>query len=260
MWIEFELGRAAGRARGSSTRRWRCRSTTRGAYRRAASTAPEILTELGRHEESETDLEEVLRIAPQLGDPGSRVAYVHWERMSSASHARRRRRDRRTTSSETEAHRADWWEHGRFDFLAEAADCLARVGQTALASEYLERVRADPGDAERLIAMAECALLARARRPDASRRAALHRAPRTAIAPREQWRVTLLGATPPTAAGDADAPACWRRERSRRRRGWASRRLPLIRERELTEALLALAARPGSRRRARSSPPRCRRR
>ena len=120
----------------------------------------EVLTELGRHEECEADVREVLRISGQLGDPGQMIAYAHWMRLESRS-ARGDGSAALESARETERHTGDWWQVGGADFLADAADCLDRVGFAALAWEYLLRAKETPGDAQPLIAMAECALLAR---------------------------------------------------------------------------------------------------
>jgi DNA-binding SARP family transcriptional activator len=171
------------------------------------------------------------------------TSYVHWERAIQAS----MRGDAEATLAhvqQAEANRADWWKHGRFDFFADAADSLARVGHTALAWEYLERAQADPGDAERLIAMAECALLARHGDPACAEEQLLavydH-----GIVPREFWRVTLLRAYAALRRGDPVAGALAARAFEEAARLGAPQ-LPLIRERELTEALLALAVETGS--------------
>ena len=241
MWIDFELGRAESalstltEALGLSVEVPR-RFTAVLFYR------ARVLTELGRHDESEADLEEVLRIARQLGDPGSRVAYVHWERFRRAS----MRGDTEATLhhvQQTEANRADWWEHGRYDFLADAADCLCRVGQTALAWEYLARAQADPGDAGHLIAMAEGALLACSGDPLLAEER-LTVVDRHGVTPRELWRATLLRAYAAFRRGDPAAGGLAARAFDEAAR-LGQPQAPLIREHGLTESLLALAVDTG---------------
>jgi len=241
MWIDFELGRAESalstltEALGLSVEVPR-RFTAVLFYR------ARVLTELGRHDESEADLEEVLRIARQLGDPGSRVAYVHWERFRRAS----MRGDTEATLhhvQQTEANRADWWEHGRYDFLADAADCLCRVGQTALAWEYLARAQADPGDAGHLIAMAEGALLACSGDPLLAEER-LTVVDRHGVTPRELWRATLLRAYAAFRRGDPAAGGLAAKAFDEAAR-LGQPQAPLIREHGLTESLLALAVDTG---------------
>ncbi|MGO9973305.1 MAG: BTAD domain-containing putative transcriptional regulator [Solirubrobacteraceae bacterium] len=242
IWIELELGRpqAALEILGEGL------TLSVGVPRRYSSVLffrAKVLTELGRHEESRADLEEVLRIARQLPDPANKVAYVHWERFILAS----MRGDAAETLHhvrQTEAHRADWWEHGRSDFFAEAADCLDRVGEVPGAWEYLERVRADQGDADRLIAMAECALLARHGDPVLAEDR-LDRVDRRGLLPREYWRVTLLRAYAALRRGETSAGGLAARAFEAAAQ-LGQPQLPLIRERELTEALLSLAVETGS--------------
>jgi ATP/maltotriose-dependent transcriptional regulator MalT len=242
IWIEFELGRPLAALEllneGLSLSLDNPRRYTSVLLFRA-----KVLGELGRYEEADADFDEILRIAHTLPDPANKVAYVHWERAVQAS----MRGDAEATLDhvqQTEANRADWWEHGRFDFFADAAESLDRAGHTALAWEYLERAQADPGDAERLIAMAECALLAR--HGDAAlaeeRLLAVHD---HGIVPREFWRVTLLRAYAALRRGDPVAGALAARSLAEAAR-LGSPQLPLVRERELTEALLALAVDTGS--------------
>jgi DNA-binding SARP family transcriptional activator/ATP/maltotriose-dependent transcriptional regulator MalT len=202
----------------------------------------DVLIELGRHDEAELSLAEAMAIAAELRDPGYLPAYVHWGRMTSAS----LRGDAEATlheAQQTEANRADWWELGSADFLSEAADCLDRVGYSVLAWEYLERARQDPGDAERMIAMAGVALLARHGDPELAqvRLGTVHG---HGIAPREYWRVTLLEAYAAYRRGADSAGGLAARAFEEAAR-LGQPQLPLIRERELTEAMLALAAETG---------------
>lgn len=201
-----------------------------------------MLTELGQHEEAEATLEESLQVRSHLPDVYYR-ALVHWGRMVLAS----MRGDAALTldqANQVEANRHDWWTYDGAEFLAEAADSLDRVGHTALAWECLERAKADPQNAEGLIAMAECALLARHGDPALAkeRLAVVHQ---HGIYPRERWRVTLLQAYAAWRRGDpAAGPLAARAFEEAARLGQPQ--LPLIREREVSESLLALAAETGS--------------
>src|SRR5262249_18280378 len=60
-----------------------------------------------------------------------------------------------------EANASVWWELDSAAFLADAADALDRVGQRALAQEYLGRANEDRKDAGYLVELAEAALEAR---------------------------------------------------------------------------------------------------
>ncbi len=202
----------------------------------------QVLTELGQHEEAEATLEESLRVRSHLPDVYYR-ALVHWGRMILAS----MRGDAALTldqANQVEANRSDWWAYDGAEFLAEAADCLDRAGHTALAWECLERAQADPQDAEGLIAIAECALLARHGDPALAkeRLAVVHR---HGIYPRERWRVTLLRAYAAwRRGGPAAGPLAAKAFEAAAKLGQPQ--LPLIREREITESLMALAAETGS--------------
>ncbi len=241
MWIEFDLGRPVAALDildeglmlvGGHPRR----------FGFVLSFRAKLLAYLGRHDESEASSTEVMRIAERLGDRHL-AAYAHWELMRSHS----LRGDAAATlhhAQQTEASRADWWEVAGQDFLADAADHLDLVGQVALASEYLERARCMPGDAEALIAMAECALLSRHGDPELARErlAAVHV---HRIPPREYWRVTLLEAHAALRRGDPGAAGLAARAFEQAAR-LGQPQVPLIFEREVTESLLALAAQTGS--------------
>ncbi len=240
VWIEFGLGRPLAALRildegltlaANQPRRLAFVQSFRG----------KVLTELGRHDEAEAALDEVMRIGERFSDRHL-IAYAHWELIACAS----LRGDPGAAllhAQQAEANRGDWWEVAGQDFLAEAADNLDRVGHLALASEYLERARSLRGDAQPLIAMAECALLSRHGDP-ALAQARLDDIHRHGISPREYWRVTLLGANAALRAGDSAAgPLAARAFEEAARLGQPQ--LPLIREREITQSLLALAVQTG---------------
>jgi DNA-binding SARP family transcriptional activator len=147
-------------------------------------------------------------------------------------------------ADQVEAIRGEWWNVIGAEVLAEAADCLDRVEYTAEAWKRLARAKERPGRAESSIAMSECALLARHGDPLlAEQRLQVVRS--EGIFPREYWRVTLLRAYAAWRRGDAAAGALAAQAfEEAARLGQPS--LPLIRERQVTEALSALALETGS--------------
>jgi ATP/maltotriose-dependent transcriptional regulator MalT/DNA-binding SARP family transcriptional activator len=242
IWIELGLGRPLaaleildeGVALASETPR--ARRLSRTLYYRAL-----VLAELGRYDDMDADLDEVSRIAAETGDR-MMAAYVHWQRMNAAS-CRGDAAAALAHAQQVEAERSDWWEVGGPHFLAEAADSLDRVGHTALAADYLARAQANPHDARRIIAMSECALLARHGDPELAeeRLSGVHR---QGIAPRELWRVALLRAYAASRRGDPGAAALAARAFEEAAR-LGQPQVPLLRERDVTEALLPLAVETG---------------
>jgi len=202
----------------------------------------EALVELGRHEECESDVNEVFRMARQLGGSDQLMAYGYWQLLQSCS-ARGDAAAALEHARSVNAHRGDWWDVAGADFLADAADCLDRVGYFPLAWEYLELAKEDPKDAQGLIAMAECALLARHGDPTLAeeRLALVHR---YGIDLRELWRVTLLRGFAAFRRGDTRAGALAARAFEEAAQ-LGQPQLPLIREREITESLLGLALATG---------------
>jgi DNA-binding SARP family transcriptional activator len=240
MWVELPLGRPqaalevldAGLVLAAEHPRRAVRIRFCRAY---------VLGELGREDEVEDELGEVLQTARRLGDAWM-LAYVEWQRMISAS----LRGDAEATvhhARQAEAQGGEWWSVEGAEFLAEAADCLDRVGSAALAADCLERAKREPQKARAPIGMAECALLARHGDPELAlaRLAAVHG---HGIAPREYWRVTLLQAYAAFRLGEGGAGAL-AAQAFEQAAALGQPRAPLLRERELTEALLALAADTG---------------
>lgn len=201
-----------------------------------------VLLELGRFEEAEADCEQIDQIARRAAN-SLILTYSHESRMLLAS----LRGDAERTlhhADQLEATRGDWWNVIGAETLAEAADCLDRVGLTAEARKRLERAQAGESRAERWIAMSECALLARHGDPALAeeRLSAVHR---HGIYPRERWRVSLLRAYAALRRGDpgAGAMAALAFEGAA---ALGQPQLPMIWERTLTESLLALAIETGS--------------
>jgi len=201
-----------------------------------------VLAELGRLVEADAEAEEVEQIGRRLDD-SLILSYSEWSRMFVAS----LRGDAALTmhhATALEAARGDWWSVIGAEALAEAADCLDRVGLTAEAWKRLSRAQANGSRAERWIAMSECALLARHGDPllAEERLSMVHG---HGIYPREYWRVALLRAYAALRRGDAGAGALAVRAFEEAAR-IAQPNAPLIKERELTQSLLALALETGS--------------
>jgi DNA-binding SARP family transcriptional activator len=202
----------------------------------------EISMELGRHDRCEADVREILRVAENLPHAEILRAYSHWLLATAASH----RRDADETLEQirlAEARKGNWWARAGAEFLAEAADCLDRVGHSVLAIEYLHRAQADPQDAEAVIAMSEAALLARHGDPRLAEDTLLA-APRHQVPPREYWRITLLRAYAAFRRGDPAAGALAARAfEEAARLGLAH--LPFTKEGAVTRELLSLAVETG---------------
>ena len=202
----------------------------------------EVSIELGRHDQCEADVREVLRVAADLSHADILRGYSHWLLALSAS----QRRDPDETLEQVrlaEVHKGIWWTRAGAEFLAEAAECLDRAGHTVLALDYLRRAQADPQDAEPVIAMAEAALLARHGDPLLAEEKLLA-APGHQVAPREYWRITLLRACAAFRRGDANAGALAARAfEEAARLGLAH--LPHTKEGAITEELLGLAVETG---------------
>ncbi len=201
----------------------------------------QVLSELGRFDEAEDTLTEVARIGERI-DP-LLVAFAAWGRMTIASY--RGDADEVARNAHlVEASRGDWWLAVGSEFLAEAADCHDRAGHPGPAREFLRRALAEPNGENRWTAIAQCALEARHGDP-LHAEALLAGVYGRGIFPKEYWRVGLLRAYAVWRRGDRAAgslAAAAFDEAARLGQPDA----PLIRERELAVALLALAAETGS--------------
>lgn len=202
----------------------------------------EVLDTIGRYEESADNLVEAQAIAETVQDPRLR-AYIEWDRARQAS----QRGDAEATLmalAVVEAATADWFDSSGCHFLADAANCLDRVGLTPQARDYLARAQAQPWRDEPALARAEAAMFARSGDPaDAERHLqALLAAPW--FEPAETWHVTLLRAWVASRRGDTDAARLAAEAFAQAARlGYPQ--LPLIHERVIAEELLALAASSG---------------
>jgi DNA-binding SARP family transcriptional activator/tetratricopeptide (TPR) repeat protein len=201
-----------------------------------------VAAELGQDDVCRASADEVFRVADQL-DSNLFRAQAHWKLAVLASY----REDAEATVfhlRQAELHKDTWWGPSSGDFLADAADLLDRVGHTALAWEYLARVKADPKDAGHLIALSEAALEARHGDPVVAEERLLAAA-QGRTDPREYWRVTLLRAFAAFRRGE-DRPAGALAARACEEAARLGQpQLPLIRERAVTEQLLGLAVETG---------------
>ncbi|HTX01697.1 MAG TPA: hypothetical protein VMD59_23140, partial [Acidimicrobiales bacterium] len=241
MLIEFPRGQAAAALErleealplvANRPRRWAYLMTVRAL----------VAADAGLDELCEASVNEVLRVAQLLNDENLR-AQGQWKLAILAS----QKGDADATLAhlrEAEQHRDTWWGPASGDFLAEAADLVDRVGHVALAREYLARVQAEPKDAGHLVALAEGALEARHGDPGAAEEHLLA-ASRRRIDPREQWRVTLLRAYAAYRRGEDGAAAALAAQSFEEAARLGQPNAPVIRERQLTEQLLGLAAATG---------------
>jgi DNA-binding SARP family transcriptional activator len=198
--------------------------------------------ELGDDELCRASAREVHRLAAQF-DYELLWANGHW-RLAYLTSYRGLAEETLDHVRATERHKAGWWGPASGDFLAESADLLDRVGYTALAWEYLERVRAEPKDAGYKVALAEAAIEARHGDPLLAE-LRVREAQSTRIDQREFWRLTLFLAHAALRRGDELAAGALAAKAFEEAASLGQEGLPLLRERELTEALLGLAVDTG---------------
>ncbi len=151
-----------------------------------------VAANLGLSEECAANVDEVFRVAERLDDDLLR-AYGHHRLAILASYNGDSEATLRHVRGAEQHRTENWWSQASASFLSEAADCLSRVGHTELAWEYLARAQAEPKNSGPQVALSAGALEARHGDPALAEEALLG-ASQLAIAPREQWRVTLLRA------------------------------------------------------------------
>ena len=202
-----------------------------------------VAVEAGMDEVCRSGVEEVFRFA-RLHNDDTMWAAGHWRLAALASY-RGDPDGALLHVHEVEAHKGEsWWAPASGDFLAEAADLLDRVGHVALAREYLARVKEQPKDAGHLVALSEAAIEARHGDPALAEELLLLAA-RGRIDPREYWRVTMLRSFAAFRRGEdaiAGALAAQSFEEAAR---LGQPDLPMVRERNICEQLLGLAAATG---------------
>ena len=202
-----------------------------------------VAANLGLTEECTANVDEVFRVAERLDDDLLR-AYGHHRLAILASYngdaEATLRHVRRAEQHRTE----NWWSQASASFLSEAADCLSRVGHTELAWEYLARAQAEPKNSGPQVALAGAALEARHGDPVTAEEALLA-ASQLAIAPREQWRVTLLRAYAAYRRGEHEAAGALAARSFEEVARLGEPQLPMICERSVSEQLMALAVATG---------------
>jgi DNA-binding SARP family transcriptional activator len=137
-----------------------------------------------------------------------------------------------------------WWSLDSAEFLAEAADALGRVGYGSLAREHAARAREDPKDAGHLVDLAEAVLEARLGDPVAAEERLLGLGDGR-VDRRERWRIILLRGFAAFRRGDDRGAAALAAQAFEEAARLGQPQVPLIREREVTESLLGLAAETG---------------
>lgn len=240
MWVDYARGRAHSALRRlddalaltvDAPRSWALLQIQRA----------EVQLELGRFDDHEAAVVDLLQIAEQVDDDVLR-ANGYWLRAMAASY----RGDADGTHEwllATERHPGQWWEYASAEYHASAVDCLARVGDAATALEHLERGLADPQDAGHLLAMSEAVVLAKYGDPQRAEQVLLA-APEAGVPPRESWRISLMRALAAFRRGDRSAGSLAARafeEAAKLGLG----QLPLTKERAVTEQLLGLAVETG---------------
>ncbi len=160
--------------------------------------------ELGQAELCRESVEAVFRVAELKKSPFL-LSQGHWRLAVLSSYAG----DAEATLHhirQVELHGKAWLALGSGEFLSDAADLLDRVGYTALAHEYLVRVKAAPKDAAHLVALVDAVVEARHRDPEVAEQRLVslgsHR-----LDPREQWRVSLMRAFAAFRRGQDDVAA-----------------------------------------------------
>jgi DNA-binding SARP family transcriptional activator len=203
-----------------------------------------VLAEMGSYAEAAASIAEMHQLASALGEEWLQ-AYVWWSQAELASYQADKELTVRAVRGVLQ-HKAAWFdETPGVEFLAQAADFLDRVGEHALATEYLERARRRSSGFERVVRVYESAVLGRSGPPDEAEEVITATLARRDLDPQERWPLLLLRAYAALRRGD-QAAAGLAAQAFETCLELGVPQAPVRRERAVCEALLPLAAQAGS--------------
>jgi DNA-binding SARP family transcriptional activator len=203
-----------------------------------------VLCALGRNEECETVLAEMDHIARIYGEDWL-LAFTSWSEAELACYSGDRSRVVRAAVDVLQ-HRGSWFDDSPgIEFLAQAADFLDRVGEHAMAADYLEQAKARMTGFERVVWVHESFLLGRSGDPERAEVVIAKTLARNDLDPQERWPLMILRAYAALRRKDpAAGPMAAEAFETCRQLGIPD--APLVRERAVTEVLLPLAVACGS--------------
>jgi DNA-binding SARP family transcriptional activator len=158
----------------------------------------------GRLDDAERVTAQAIELSARLHDTRL-AAFSYWE--SARIAACRRHRDATLAAvTAVEANRGDWFDQRMgAQFLADAAELCARVGDDTAARNYLRRARAHPCAVEELCALAEAAIEVRHGDPERALELLAAAATDAEPAPRVEFMIDLLRAAALLRLGDGRA-------------------------------------------------------
>jgi DNA-binding SARP family transcriptional activator len=200
--------------------------------------------DVARYDELGAVSEEAIRIGTLLRD--NRVlGYTAWNTARAASQSGDAARTLEHLR-EAERHRGDWFEHATgTEFLADGATLLDRVGETTTARRYRRRAKERKAQSRPAVLSAEAALEARTGDPARAEVLLSELLALGQVEARDRWRITLLRAFAALRRGD-DSAAALAADAFEQAAAWTESPIPLLRERALSDRLLALAVEAGS--------------
>jgi ATP/maltotriose-dependent transcriptional regulator MalT/DNA-binding SARP family transcriptional activator len=204
----------------------------------------DVLVELGRFAEAEASIDDMREIGRAVREEWV-LAYAGWSEAALASYSGDRPRTVRAVA-DVESHRDVWYEQASgVEFLVCAADNLDRTGEHELASEYLARAEARMAGVERPVRVFGAAILGRSGDPVEAGDIIEAALAGGDLEPQERWPLLLMRANAARRRGDPLAGAL-AAEAFDACRDLGHPQGPLVRERDVAEALLPLAVEAGS--------------